>query len=72
MRNQPETLRRVTAVFEDHLNRHFIERVPDDEIAADAHYLSQLVVERAEKTTTQVRIVFNASAKSAGRPSLND
>ena len=36
------------------------------------HYWPHHVVIRWDKTTTNVRVVYNASAKSANGPSLND
>jgi hypothetical protein len=51
--------------FLDHLKLGFLELVPACEIEQpkhQVHYLSHLMVERADKPSTPARIVYNGSA----------
>ena len=59
-------------IIKDYLSKNIIEEVKDDETFENAHYLPHRAVIRNEKDTTKVRVVFDASAKLPGQPSLND
>ena len=62
---------RYNTVFKNWLDAGIIETVPENEIEDWGHYLPHRPVFK-ENSTTQVRPVFDASAKGKGRPSLND
>ena len=40
--------------------------------SAHLHYLAHHVIVRRDKDTTKLRVVYDASAKTGGKPSLND
>ena len=55
------------------MRKGIIEAVPaDDPPPRATHYLPHLAIVRRDKSTTKVRVVYDASAKSANSPSLND
>ena len=55
------------------LNLEVAELVMESDIKLDrAYYLPHKPVYRYDKETTQVRVVFDASAHAPGMPSLND
>ncbi|CAG9787636.1 unnamed protein product [Diatraea saccharalis] len=59
-------------VFKDWYNEGIIEKVNDDEVSrVDSHYLPHRHVIRLSSSTTPIRPVFDASARSVGSPSLN-
>ena len=75
LRARPELLQAYDGVFKDHLQRGFIEAVPEGEVIHpkhEVHYLSHHGVERKEKPSSPIRVVFNASAHDNGSPSLNN
>lgn len=57
-------------VFKEWQNEGIIERVPNEELNAFAHYLSHRPVIKSQGTT-KIRPVFDASAYTRGYPSLN-
>ncbi|XP_025155125.1 uncharacterized protein LOC112588673 [Harpegnathos saltator] len=58
------------AVFDDWLSKGIIEKVNDEEIANKSYYLPHRHVVK-ESSTTKIRPVFDASAKTEDSPSLN-
>uniref|UniRef100_A0A914HXT2 DUF5641 domain-containing protein n=3 Tax=Globodera rostochiensis TaxID=31243 RepID=A0A914HXT2_GLORO len=64
------------AILDDQLRKSVIELVSDPEQSnGPVHYLPHRAVIRADKATTKIRIVMDASAKpktNPGAPSLND
>jgi hypothetical protein len=69
LRQDPEILKEYDRTIRDQLEKGVIETVPDGESQpAQTHYHA---VVRQDKTTTKLRIVYDASAKSGG-PSLNE
>ena len=72
LRQNPEILKEYDRVIEDQLMKGIIEAVPDTESQlTQSHYLPHHPVVRQDRTTTKLRIVCDASAKSNG-PSLNE
>lgn len=58
-------------VFQDWLEEGIIERVPEDEVKNRGHYLPHRPVIK-ENSTTRIRPVFDASAKSKLKHALNE
>ena len=73
LKRDPVILSEYHRIMEDQLKQEIIELVPTHESAPNhIHYLPHHPVIRQDKSTTKVRIVFYASAKSPGHSSLND
>ena len=71
---KPEQLDEYDRVIKDQLDKGIIERVDQSEKAQPCHqihYLPHHCVVREDKSTTKLRIVYNASARENG-PALND
>ena len=70
----PEHLRKCDAVIQDQLQKGIIEAVPEqDSTNTLKHYIPHHEIVTPEKTTTKIRIVFDASAKTRkGSHSLNE
>ena len=67
-------LNEYDAVIQEQVNAGVVERVEEDgpgEVG-EVHYLAHHPVVRQDKQTTKVRVVYDASAKKCGGPSLND
>ena len=64
------------AVIQDQLDKGIIEKVENSEKPhpgpGKTHYLPHHPVIRRDKETTKLRVVYDASAKMNGNPSLND
>ncbi|KHJ84892.1 hypothetical protein OESDEN_15388, partial [Oesophagostomum dentatum] len=74
-RNRKEDLLEIDDIFKTQLEQRIIEPVRETIIPLineKVHYLPYQVVVTPEKKTTPKRIVFDASAHSVGKPSLND
>ena len=56
------------------MNAGIVERVEEDGAGelGEVHYLAHHPVVRQDKQTTKVRVVYDASARKNGGPSLND
>jgi len=73
LRQEPAVLREYDGIIQDQLGKGIIEAVPPDETPPrTTHYLPHHAIVRQNKSTTKVRVVYDASAKAAGNPSLND
>ena len=73
LRNDPDVLREYDTVIKTQLNQGIVELVEDPTGAdiAGVHYLPHHAVIRKDRTTTKLRVVYDASARAHG-PSLND
>ena len=74
LRQDPEVRLEYHAVMQEQLRQGIIEKVVDDSpksASGTVHYLPHHAVIRRDKTTSKLRIVYDASAR-AGGPSLND
>lgn len=74
LRNDPGVLKEYHAVFQEQLNAGIVERVEEGGAGevGEVHYLAHYPVVRQDKQTTKVRVVYDASAKKNGVPSVND
>ena len=73
LKQDPAILKEYDDIIQDQLRSGIIEAVPAGESPPKAtHYLPHHAVVRRDKSTTKVRVVYDASAKSASGPSLND
>ena len=70
LKQTPQILDEYNRIITDQLDRGIIERVPQTK-GDRTHYLPHHGVIRQDKTTSKLRIVYDASARTAG-PSLND
>ena len=73
LKQDPAILKEYDDIIQDQLGRGVIKAVPSGEPPPRVtHYLPHHAVVRRDKSTTKVRVVYDASAKSANSPSLND
>ena len=73
LKKSPEILKEYDAVIQDQLKRGIVERVVStNDIPGEVHYQPHHPVIRQAKTTTKVRVVYDASAKTGSNPSLNE
>ena len=70
----PEHVTKYDAVIQDQFHKGIVEIVPDEEsVNTLKHYIPHHEIVTPEKTTTKIRIVFDASAKTKkGSQSLNE
>ena len=72
-KQDPAILKECDAIIQDQLREGIIEAVPAGETSPRAtHYLPHHAIVCWDKSTTKVCVVYDASAKSANSPSLND
>ena len=72
LKQDPAILKECDSTIKDQLENRVIEPVPEEEASpVREHYLPHHAVVRQDETTTKLRIVYYASAKSDG-PSLNE
>ena len=73
LRQEPAILEEYDHIIQDQLKEGIIESIqPDEAPPGTVHYLPHHAVIRRDKATTKVRVVYDASARSANSPSLND
>lgn len=73
LKNKPEFLQKYDSILKDQLERGVIETVNGVESGAMLHYLPYHAVVNLTKTTTKLRIVYDASAKTKlSNKSLNE
>ena len=72
LRQNPTVLREYDHIIRDQLKMGIVEPVTEESPTSNQlHYLPHHAVVRSDKSTTKVRVVYDASAKSDG-PSLNE
>ena len=71
LREKPDTLKEYDGVINDQIERGIVEVVMDDIMLGFFIHIPYHAVIRRDKSTTKLRIVYDASAKSDGA-SLND
>ena len=68
----PSILQEYDNIIREQLKKGIVEAVTDSSATGgQVHYLPHHTVVRSDKTTTKLRIVYDASARTNG-PSLND
>ena len=76
LRSKPKLLSQYDGIIREQLDKGIIERVSQDEIdnakVNEVHYLPHREVIRFDKSTTKLRIVYDASSKRSEEASLND
>ena len=73
LKQEPAILEEYDRIIQDQLEKGIIEAVRADETPpGTVHYLPHHAVVRRDKATTKVRVVYDASARSANGPSLNE
>ena len=70
--NDKHLLKEYASIIQEQLNLNVIELAPKDHEIGNTHYLPHKPVVRKEKSTTKVRMVYDASAKEKGCCSLNE
>ena len=70
LRHEPAMLMQYNSTIQDQLEKGVIEPAPH-EATGTTHYLPHHGVVRSDKTTTKLRVVYDASSKTSG-PSLNE
>ena len=71
LKSNPDIYNEVKSTFESHLQKGYIRKLTDKEKRENiGYYLPFFTVVKPERTTTKVRIVFDAKAKYEGK-SLN-
>ena len=72
LRQNPQLLNEYDKIISEQLEKGMIETIPPSSTVTDrVHYLPHHGVVRQDKSTSKVRVVYDASARSTG-PSLND
>ena len=76
MKSKPDILQQYDDVIKDRLNSgvvELVEKSSDQEvIPGTVHYIPHKEVVKEDRTTSKVRVVYDASAKSQNEPRLND
>lgn len=73
LRKEPEILQEYDRVITEQLERGIVEQVSSNEtdLIGEVHYLPHRPVVRKDRETTKVRVVYDASSRESGGPSLN-
>lgn len=72
LKQSPSVLQQYNSIIEDQIKQGVVEPVSDLTTSNLCHYLPHHAVVRIDRSTTKLRIVYDASARSADGPSLND
>ena len=73
LKKEAGILREYDSVIKEQLEKGIVEQVPSNEcdVIGEVHYLPHHPVVRKDRETTKVRVVYDASLKESGGPSLN-
>ena len=71
LKDNRKLMKEYDDIFQEQKSFGIIEEAPDTTKPGESYYMPHRAVIREDKLTTKVRVVFDASSKSAG-PSLND
>lgn len=73
LKQNPDVLKQYDSIIRDQIKGGIVEPVPGEDSSPNlCHYLPHHAVVRNDKATTKLRIVYDASARVADGPSLND
>ena len=76
LRSKPELLQQYDNVIKEQLNCgvvELIDRSAEEKVRlGTVHYIPHKEVVKEDRATTKLRVVYDASAKSSGEPSLNN
>lgn len=73
LKQDPVILKEYNQIIQDQLEKGIIEAVPAEENSPKiVHYMPHHAVIHRDKSTTKVRVVYDASARTGHSPSLND
>ena len=72
LKNNDLLLRSYDNIIKDYLHEGIVEEANDIPEKGRVHYLPHRAVVRKERTTTKVRVVYDASSKLKNEPCLND
>ena len=74
LRKNPELFKEYDNIIKEQEKEGIIEQTPENHttVPGQVHYLPHHPVVREDKETSKVRIVYDASSKQHGQPSLND
>ena len=76
LRSKPKLLQQYDSVSKEQLNAGVVELIAKshdlDTLPGTVHYIPHKEVFKEDKTTTELRMVYDAIAKSRNEPSLND
>ncbi|XP_060570805.1 uncharacterized protein LOC132729079 [Ruditapes philippinarum] len=73
MKNKPEVLKKYNEVIQDQLSKGVIEKIDRSSMSDLVHYIPHHAVITPHKSTTKLRVVYDASAKSdRNNKSLNE
>ena len=76
LKRDPEQLTEYDGIIKEQLQMGIIEEVKEEKsterFSENVHYLPHHAVLRQDRETTKVRIVYDGSAKTSGKSSLND
>ena len=76
LKRDPELLKEFDGIIKEQLEMGIIEEVKEEKstekFSENVHYLPHHAVLRQDRETTKVRIVYDGSAKTSGKSSLND
>ena len=73
LRQSPDVLKEYDDTIQEQIQARIVEDVPANSKESNpVHYLPHHAVIRTDKSTTKLRIVYDASARADGSPSLNE
>ena len=73
LRQDPSLLRDYNAIIQEQIEKGIVQdHPPTNTMPVHLHYLPHHPVVHKDKDTTKVHVVYNASARVDGQPSLND
>ena len=73
LRQTPDVQTKYDDTIQEQIQTGIVEDIPpENKGSAQVHYLPHHAVIHTDKSTTKLRIVYDASAKANGTPSLNE